>query len=296
MLSIGDVARHGRVSVRMLRHYDAIGLLRPARVDPGTGYRFYTAAQLARLHRIVALRELGFGLTEVADLLDEQVSTEQMRGMLRLREAELHARIVADTTRLDQLRARLRTIESEGTMPVVDVTIKALPAVRVAELTATARGLEPLSIGPVVRALFGRLVAALAQASLEPTGPAIAYYVEAGDVEAGDDEQVVVHAALPVDAPPPTAPPTTPIGDGVAIVDLPAVEQAATVIHEGSMDDCLPTYQALAAWIENAGYRDAGPGREITLAFSPDNPADCSAWITEIQQPITRTQLLMNLG
>jgi hypothetical protein len=48
MFSIGDFARHGRVSVRMLRHYDAIGLLRPAHVDPATGYRSYTAGQLAR--------------------------------------------------------------------------------------------------------------------------------------------------------------------------------------------------------------------------------------------------------
>ena len=54
MFTIGDFARHGRVSVRMLRHYDATGLLRPTRVDPASGYRFYAASQLARLNRIVA--------------------------------------------------------------------------------------------------------------------------------------------------------------------------------------------------------------------------------------------------
>lgn len=66
MFSIGDFARHGRVSVRMLRHYDGIGLLRPALVDPSTGYRYYDAAQLPQLNRIVALKELGFGLQQVA--------------------------------------------------------------------------------------------------------------------------------------------------------------------------------------------------------------------------------------
>ena len=55
MFSIGDFARHGRVSVRMLRHYDAIGLLQPAHVDQVTGYRSYEARQLSRLNRIVAL-------------------------------------------------------------------------------------------------------------------------------------------------------------------------------------------------------------------------------------------------
>ena len=66
MLSIGDFARLGQVSPRMLRHYDEIGLLSPDRVDPATGYRYYAAHQLARLHRLVALRDLG--LTNVTDL------------------------------------------------------------------------------------------------------------------------------------------------------------------------------------------------------------------------------------
>ena len=78
MFAIGEFARHGRVSVRMLRHYDAIGLLRPAHVDPATGYRAYQAAQLAELNRIVALKDLGFTLEQVRVLLDEQVSVEQV--------------------------------------------------------------------------------------------------------------------------------------------------------------------------------------------------------------------------
>ena len=96
MFTIGDFARHGRVSVRMLRHYDATGLLRPARVDPASGYRFYAASQLARLNRIVALKDLGFTLEQVRTMLDEQVSAGQLRVMLRLRQAELQAQIAAD--------------------------------------------------------------------------------------------------------------------------------------------------------------------------------------------------------
>jgi DNA-binding transcriptional MerR regulator len=73
MFSIGEFARHGRVSVRMLRHYDAIGLLRPACVDPDSGYRFYQAGQLAELNRIIALKDLGFSLQQVQAILAEQV-------------------------------------------------------------------------------------------------------------------------------------------------------------------------------------------------------------------------------
>src|SRR5690242_15945927 len=100
MFTIGDFARHGRVSVRMLHHYDAIGLLRPARVDPASGYRFYEAGQLARLNRITALKDLGFTLRQVREILDEQVSAAELRGMLRLRQAELEAAMAAAADRL----------------------------------------------------------------------------------------------------------------------------------------------------------------------------------------------------
>jgi DNA-binding transcriptional MerR regulator len=82
MFTIGDFARHGRVSVRMLRHYDATGLLRPDHVDPASGYRYYTAVQLARLNRITALKDLGCTLQQVQDIVDEKVSAEQLRGTL----------------------------------------------------------------------------------------------------------------------------------------------------------------------------------------------------------------------
>ena len=70
MFNIGEFARLGGVSARTLRHYDEIGLLRPATVDPGSGYRGYTAAQLGELNRIMALKELGLSLPQVRRLLE----------------------------------------------------------------------------------------------------------------------------------------------------------------------------------------------------------------------------------
>src|SRR5262249_49252059 len=114
MFSIGEFARHGRGSVRMLRHYDAGGPLRPAFVDPASGYRSYRASQLAQLNRIIALKDLGFTLQQVQAILDEQVSAAELRGMLRLRQAEIHAQIETETARLARVEARLLTIEEEG--------------------------------------------------------------------------------------------------------------------------------------------------------------------------------------
>jgi DNA-binding transcriptional MerR regulator len=271
MFGIGDFARHGRVSVRMLRHYDAIGLLRPAHVDPVTGHRSYDAAQLSRLNRVVALKELGFTLDEVGTILDELLGVAELRGMLRLRRAELRSRIAADEARLTQVEARLATIEGEDAMPTDDVQVKRLPAVRVAELTGTAASFEPVSITPVIGPLYEELGRRLARAGVRPTGPGIAYYEQDGS------GGVVVHAAIPVDA-------DASAGHDFGVVDLPAVEHAATIVHRGSMDDVMPTLQTLARWIDENGYRSAGDNRELYLDC--DGPPD--QWVTELQEPVTR--------
>jgi DNA-binding transcriptional MerR regulator len=272
MFSIGDFARLGRVSVRMLRHYDALGLLPPAQVDALTGYRSYDAAQLSRLNRIVALKDLGFTLQQVQSILDDKVSTDELRGMLRLRQADLQTQISVDTARLAQVEARLRIIESEGAMPVDDVQIKRIPAVRVAELAATAASFEPESITPVIGPLYERLFAQVHEAGLTPAGPHIAYYGHAPD----DDSAVVVHAAVPVNAEPGGP-------HGLTITDLPAIEQAATIVHRGPMDNVMASLQTLAHWIDGNGYRSVGFSREFYLQYGCGDPAD---WVTELQEPV----------
>lgn len=274
MFTIGDFARHGRVSVRMLRHYDATGLLRPAHVDPASGYRHYTAAQLARLNRIIALKGLGFTLQQVRDIVDEKVGAEELRGMLRLRRAELETAMAAAGARLVQVEARLRAIESEGHMPTNDVVVKNVPPVRVAELTATAASYGPEDIGPVIGPLYEELFRRLDAAGITPTGPGIAYYEDAP--EGGG--RISVHAAVTVSAP------LQDVQDGdFRILDLPSLDQAATIMHHGSMDTVLPTAQALAHWIDANGYRSNGYPREINLEC-PENRDD---WVTELQAPVS---------
>jgi len=254
----------------MLRHYDAIGLLKPAYVDRMTGYRSYQAGQLSRLNRIVALKGLGFTLQQVHSILDEEVSVEELRGMLRLRQAELQSQIATDTARLAQVEARLRIIEREGAMLADDVQIKRIPGVRVAELTATAASFEPESIGPVMQPLYDELRDRLDHAGLTPSGAAIAYYKDSLD---GDG--ILVYATIPIDADP---------GEeyDFAIVDLPGIEQAATIVHRGSMDNVMPTIQTLACWIDANGYLSAGYNRELYIECGENR----DAWVTELQEPI----------
>jgi DNA-binding transcriptional MerR regulator len=266
MFSIGDFAWHGRVSVRMLRHYDAIGLLQPAYTDPATGYRFYEADQLARLNRVIALKDLGFTLQQVQSILDENVGAAELRGMLKLRQAELAQRIADDQARLLSVEARLASIEQEGSMPADEVVLKDVPAVRVAELTSVAADFTPESISGVIGSLLDELGQRLHAAGVRPTGLPITSYEDASD-------GVLIRTAMPVGATPADVP----------VRDLPGLAGAATILHRGPMNTVLTTIQTLARWVDANGFRALGYAREHTL----ECPAErLEAWVTELQLPI----------
>ncbi len=129
-------------------------------------------------------------------MLDGEVSAEQLRGMLRLRQAQLQSQIAADTSRLAQVEARLSIIEMEGAMPAGDIQVKRIPAVRVAELTATAAGLEPAFISPVIQPLYAELGARLARAV-----QVLARWIDANGYRSPKARASCISNALPVTTP-----------------------------------------------------------------------------------------------
>jgi len=271
MISIGDFARLGRVSVRMLRHYDTIGLLRPEHVDPHTGYRYYRAGQLRRLNRIVALKDLGLRLEQVRAIVDEQLTGVQLRAMLRLRQAELEAQIVDGRHRLDRVQARLRLIDAEETMTHPDVITKTVPSATVVGLAAIAASATQEDVGPVVGPMYPTIMQRLAAVGATPTGPSIAYYTPAPEVS---EDALRVHVTFPVAAD------SVP---GLERVEIPAAE-VASAIHRGSIVGVDDTYQLLHTWVRDHGLTGTGCAREVYLEC-PDEPSD---WITEIQVEFTR--------
>jgi DNA-binding transcriptional MerR regulator len=91
MIRIGDFSKLSRVPIKTLRYYDEMGLLEPVHVDDFTGYRHYDYEyeQMTHLYSILALKDLGFSLEQIGQLLDNGLSAEQMRGMLILRQSEM---------------------------------------------------------------------------------------------------------------------------------------------------------------------------------------------------------------
>ncbi|MBL1079336.1 MerR family transcriptional regulator [Nocardia sp. 2] len=270
MFGIGDFARFGRVSVRMLRHYDQIGLLTPVEVDPSTGYRFYSADQLARLNRIVALKDLGFTLQQVAALLDDRLTVDQMRGMLQLRRAQLANQLAADNARLAGVEARLRRIEKEGVMPDNEIIVKSVEATRVAELSDFAADFGDEAIGPVLTELFERLDKLVPESGLVVHEPSIAYYEDLGD-------RVRCHAALQVSG---TASPASLF----EVVELAGIPRAATMVHRGPLADLGPAFDVLGRWADENGYAVTCPIREVYLHCPPEHDSD--EWVVELQLPI----------
>jgi DNA-binding transcriptional MerR regulator len=274
MYTIGEFASIGRVSVRRLRHYDAIGLIPPAAVDPSTGYRRYEPSQVGRLNQVVAFRELGFSLDEIAVALASADDPAVLRRLLLDRRTAVERQAVLDALRLRRIEARLRVIEGELPMPGTQIALKAVPAVRLAELTAEVEEMDQSAIGPVIGPLFDRLIGLLTASGLTPIGPPIAYYESIEN----PGSSVRVHAGFPVL-------PSVESTDGWSVVELGPVGAAATLTHLGAMATIDDSWSALREWIAGRDdVRPMGVPREVYLNAMPVH--DQSGWVTELQWPV----------
>ena len=196
MYTIGEFAAIGRVSVRMLRHYDAIGILPPEFVDERTGYRHYADRQLGDLLRIVDLRDLGCGLDEIGAVLAASDQQTALREALVRRRGELEASVAADTERLDRIAERLHVLEGTAIMST-SVEYRPMDAVTVYAVEGRAPGMGPENVSPVIGPLLERLTGAIEGAGGTPVEPGIFWYDSVPD-----SEEMAVHVSYTADAEP----------------------------------------------------------------------------------------------
>src|SRR5512140_96213 len=242
MIRIGDFSKLSLVSVKTLRYYDELGLLKPVQVDPFTGYRLYAIHQLPRLHRILALKDLGFSLEEIGQLLSEDLSPEQLRGMLRLRRAEARQKVQEEAERLDRVEARLRQIEQEDCMSTYEVVIKRIEPQRVAAL----RSVVPTP--PEQGALWEELGGYLASQHARCIEPCSTVYYDDDYKERDWDLEV----CQPFDG-------SIKETGRIKIKTLPLVESMACAIHHGPFTSIGEAYTAIMKWVDANGYRVCGP-------------------------------------
>jgi DNA-binding transcriptional MerR regulator len=266
MYGIGTVARLAQVSARTLRHYHEIGLLTPAYVDVATGYRHYTPDQVLRLHRILVLRDLGVPLPEVGTLIDDDVTVEQLHGILLLRRAEARDRLATQIDQLQRVELRLAQLE-RGPMTGYDVIVKRLEPIRAVVLSADITG--PPEIAETGGRMWPRLHAALERHHVEFGGISVMLYQDIGHSE----RPMRLTTALPV----PSG--VTITDDGLSTLEIPGVARAATTVVRGAPDQFGDAFEALGDWITQTGAQATPIDREVYIDC--DGPPD--TWITELQ-------------
>jgi DNA-binding transcriptional MerR regulator len=263
MLRIGDFSRLSQVSVKALRFYDEIGLLRPTYVDRFTGYRYYAPALLSSLNRILVLKDLGFSLDEIALLLHDDHSPNHMREALLAKRVELSDRIAQEQARLKQIEISLTELAQTEDVPGYQILLKQAPS----RLAASVRG--KLSSYEDAGDLFVELDRHLKKHNASGQRGAI-WHTCTGHAEYIDCEAVILlNRAVPGN-------------QRVKVYELPASTDAC-VIHHGSDETITLAYQAAARWIRAHGYAKGGPLTELYWH-------DESLNITEIRYPILEIQ------
>jgi DNA-binding transcriptional MerR regulator len=265
----------------MLRHYDQIGLLVPAHVDPRTRYRSYTADQLPRLRRIVALKELGFPLEQVAALVDEDISNAEVRRRLHGRRAELARTLHLDRARLLDVEDRLSAIDQAQQDREYEVVIRPVAS----QVMATLRDVVP-SLGRPIEHLFDEVEAYAARHRARAAHSPLLIFHDGAVRNAALDVEV----GIPVTR-------STPDEGRISVREVPGTDTMACAVYSGGYERTSDALRALRAWASTNGWAIIGPPREVYIRFGADH-ADAlelprafltdepDAYVTEVQLPL----------
>lgn len=245
MESIGELAQRTGTSRRMLRHWETLGLLAPATVDPWTNRRGYASAQAGRVHMISALRAVGFGLDTIRDLLDHGLTESRLLHLLRQREIELADRIAQDSAALALVQTRLRLIERDRNTITNTLIIAALPETR---LHGTA---ETVTDEAEIPEVVGRLLSSLGVDAMALTQDVLLAY------DGTTDENVISVSAALVGGGPRNATETA-----TATITLPFAAEAAIAHFDERPGSTADAWITLDAELESKGLRATGPYRQ----------------------------------
>lgn len=283
MFQIGEFSKVARVSTRLLRYYDEIGLFSPGQIDDLTGYRFYSANQLPELNRILALKELGLSLDQIKRFVFDNINTDEIRGMLLMKKSEIENHLIDEVNRLQIVDSRLRQIEQEGVFTKMDVVIKAVPQEQVLTVREVCPGLDAgielffqilqLLPGKIQENKMGHFLAI----SHTEGFPDAEIDLEMGVLLKGKFDQEI----------------ELPDGKIMKSRILPSHESMATLVFQGSPQERHLGYGGIGTWAENNGYDIVGNEREIFLEVP--RPGREHEAVTEIQLPVKKREPSLSL-
>lgn len=275
MLKIGNFSRIAGVSIRLLHYYEELGLFQPAHIDTESGYRYYKSEQIIQLNKILALKDLGLTLQEIKLYVDEEISRDELVGMLKLKKSQVYQSIEDELLRLRRIEYRLQQLENEEMPPTKDVIIKPIPEQHYLSMRNGTVAIGDFSV------FLGRLTAAMAEREIKFPGPLTILEHSSSFPDSHFDLEIGF--TLPIDQSLPTN--ALILNDSLALSarTLPAETQMATLLHIGPWGSGMRSYIAVGKWIEMHGFEIAGVIREVFYELAS---TDKENNVIEFQVPI----------
>ena len=271
MFKIGEFSQLVRISPRMLRHYEKCGLLHPAEIDQFTGYRQYSAGQIPLAQSIVTLRDLGFSIDEIGEILPNLHDHAYMHRALLSKADSVQSAIAKEQSKLERLIHMSDAMRKERNIMVYEVELRALPSVNVLSL----RGIIPHYNQEGI--LWEKLGRYIGEKGIICHSDGYSVYFDDEYKEESPDVEI----AIPVDE----------LGESEGEFVFKAYEAiplAATVRFTGPFDGGYDAAsEKLATWMEANSYAFAGHMRGHTI-ISPDDEPNPEKWETELQAPVIK--------
>lgn len=270
MLKIGDFSKLSRISIRMLRHYDELGLLTPETIDPFTGYRYYSEAQLFAAGRINALKDMGFKLCDAAELLRRWDDRTELERRLLEQRAQAQCQAEEAVQRLRLLDTALTRLRKDEPMKY-DVTVKTIPE----RFVASVRQIIPNY--DLEGNLWNIFLRETAHMHIQDGDPCLctALFYDGEYKESNVDVEIQKSVKG-----------SYPDTEHVKFKTMPAVEVASAVC-KGSYDQISEVNAAVAAWVEANGYAFDGTAFNI-YHVSPHETQNPEEFVTEVCYPVRR--------
>ena len=271
MLKIGDFSKLSRISIRMLRHYDDIGLLMPESIDRFTGHRYYSEAQLPLAGRINALKDMGFSLSVISEILHAYGDPQALRQYLTLRQSEMKEQAEKTGRQLLLLETAINRLGKDETRMNYDVILKEMPQRYVASLRKVIPSYDREGL------LWEQMMRELAAQNVQYANPC--YSVAVFHDEEYKEEDPDVEIQLSVQG-------SYRNMDNVVFKTVPPV-LIASATYKGSYEQLSAVNQAVANWINDNGYDFNGVMFNI-YHVSPAQTQNPDELVTEICYPVKK--------
>lgn len=271
MLKIGDFSKLSRISIRMLRHYDELGLIVPQSIDSNNNYRYYGEEQLQIATRIISLKNMGFSLSTISEILKKYDDKNALAEFLSIKKMEIEAEANETKHRLRLLESTIFRLRKDDSIMNYNVVLKTLPERYVASVRKTIPSYDQESI------LWNILISETGEMNLLPAEPSYSLAVFHDEDYKENDVDVEIQIAVRNEH---------PNTENVEFKTVPSVE-IASAVYKGSYDQITDVNQVIANWVNDNEYVFNGPMFCI-YHVSPGQSSNPEDWVTEVCYPVKK--------